>query len=192
MIIEKKNCAAKVLLAIWEIFLHENNRKYNSYRFSNKFAFILFLFSKPKKESGFQQVGGLVTRNISVFCLKWVALYFKAIPNWIDFCKGTILHVIPVRIIVPWYQSAFRKSHAFLSSLTGKILTDLYPSLITWMVLIDLPKAFDTINHEVLLRWIPLGFSNQSVVRFQSNYSNRSFWVNIIIKYSKKKNTIPN
>ena len=50
-------------------FLHENNCNYNSYRFSYKFAFILFLsfLTNPKQESGFQQVGGPVTRNISVF-----------------------------------------------------------------------------------------------------------------------------
>ena len=38
----KKRCVAKILLAIWEKFLHENNRNYNSYRFNFKFAFILF------------------------------------------------------------------------------------------------------------------------------------------------------
>ena len=65
----KKRCVAKDLLAIWEIFLHENNRNYDSYRFSYKFTFILFLsfLANQKQESGFQQVGGLVTRNISVF-----------------------------------------------------------------------------------------------------------------------------
>ena len=51
------------------MFLHENNRNYNSYRFSNKSVFILFLsfLTNQKQESGFQQVGGLVTRYISVF-----------------------------------------------------------------------------------------------------------------------------
>ena len=34
----KKHCVAKVLLAIWETFLHENNRNYNSYKFSYKFS----------------------------------------------------------------------------------------------------------------------------------------------------------
>ena len=43
------------------------------------------LLYKTKKESAFQQVGGLVTRNISVFCLKRVVLYFKAMPNSVDF-----------------------------------------------------------------------------------------------------------
>ena len=40
-------------------------------------------------------------RNISVFCLKRVTLYFKVILNSIDFYKGIFLHVIPVCIIVP-------------------------------------------------------------------------------------------
>ena len=68
----KKDCVGKVLLAIWEMFLHENNRDYNPYKFSYKFAFILFLsfLTNQKQESGFQQVGSLVTtRNISGFCL---------------------------------------------------------------------------------------------------------------------------
>ena len=58
-----------------------------------------------KSYSGFQQVGGLVTRNISVFCLYRVALYFEPKPNPIDFYKGIFLHVIPVRVIVPWLES---------------------------------------------------------------------------------------
>ena len=67
----KTHCAAKVLLVIWDIFLHENNCNYNSYRFSYKVALILFLsfLANQKQESGFQQVGGVVTRNISVFYL---------------------------------------------------------------------------------------------------------------------------
>ena len=66
----KKHCVAKVLLAIWEKFLHENNRNYKSNKFSYKFAFILFLpfLTKQKQESGFQQVGCLATKNISAFC----------------------------------------------------------------------------------------------------------------------------
>ena len=98
----KKHCVAKVLLAIWEIFLHENNRNYDSYRFSYKSVFIHFFFffffffffsflTNQKQESGFQQVGALVTRNISVFCLKLVALYFKAMPNSVECYNGDFL-----------------------------------------------------------------------------------------------------
>ena len=100
----KKHCVAKVLLAIWEIFLHENNCNYNSYRFSYKFAFIFFLsfIANQKQESGFQQVCGLVMRRISVFCFWRVTLYLIAMSNSIDCYKGIFLHVIPVRIIVSW------------------------------------------------------------------------------------------
>ena len=68
----RKHCVAELLLAIWEIFVHENNRHYNSYRFSNKFAFIHFLsfLWNQKQESGFHQVDGLVTRNI---CFLFIA-----------------------------------------------------------------------------------------------------------------------
>ena len=81
------------------MFLHENNPNYNSYIFSYKFAFIFFFsfLTNQKQESRFQQVGG----NISVFCLQWVVLYFKAMPNSMDFYKGIFLHVIPVCTIVP-------------------------------------------------------------------------------------------
>ena len=67
----KKYSVAKVLLAIWEIFLHENIYNYNSYRFSYKIAIVLFLsfLTNEKQEPGFHQVGGLVMINISVFCL---------------------------------------------------------------------------------------------------------------------------
>ena len=39
----KKHCLAKVLLATWYIFLHENNCNHNSYKFGYKFAFIPIL-----------------------------------------------------------------------------------------------------------------------------------------------------
>ena len=67
----KKHCVAKFLSAILEIFLHGNNRNYNSYRFSDKFAFILLLsfLTNQKQGSGFQQIVVLVTRNSSGYCL---------------------------------------------------------------------------------------------------------------------------
>ena len=50
--------------------------------------FFSFL-TNQKQESGFQQVGGLVTRNI----------FF--VKEFQDFYKGLFLHVTPIRIIVP-------------------------------------------------------------------------------------------
>ena len=64
-------------------------------------SFFLSFLTNQKQESGFQQVGGLVTRNISVFCLRPVVLYFKDMPNSIDFYKRIFFHVIPVRVVVP-------------------------------------------------------------------------------------------
>ena len=85
------------------MFLHENDYNYDSYKIRYKSAFILFLsfLRNKKKEPKFHQVGGLITRNISTFCLKWVALYFKSMLNSIPFYNGIFLHVIPVHIIVP-------------------------------------------------------------------------------------------
>ena len=49
-VISEKHCVAKVLLAIWEIVLQENNPNYNYYWFSNKFDFFpyFYLFYKLK------------------------------------------------------------------------------------------------------------------------------------------------
>ena len=72
-----------------------------------------------------------------------------------------------------------------LSYLTNKILAGFDSDLLTGIILIDLQKAFDTINHDILLRKMAsLGFSNHSIKGFQSYLSNRSFRVNIKNKYS--------
>ena len=48
------------------------------------------------------------------------------------------------------------------------------------MILIDLQKAFDTINHEILLGKLhAIGFSEKTVTWFKSYLSDRAFKVNI-------------
>ena len=48
------------------------------------------------------------------------------------------------------------------------------------MIVIDLQKAFDTINHEILLGKLHvIGFSEKAVGWFQSYLSYRAFKVNI-------------
>ena len=54
-------------------------------------SFFLSFLTNQKQESDFLQVGGLVTRTISVFCLQLVALYFKAMSNSTEFYKGGFL-----------------------------------------------------------------------------------------------------
>ena len=85
------------------------------------------------------------------------------------------------------YQSGFCKNHSTdtsLSYLTDKIF-GFYCRILTGIILIDLKKVFDNINHDVLLKkMVPLGFSNQTIMSFQSYLSDKSFRVNI-----KKKNS---
>ena len=48
------------------------------------------------------------------------------------------------------------------------------------MILIDLQKAFDTIDHEILLeKMIYIGFTKKTIDWFRSYLSNRSFKVNV-------------
>ena len=52
---------------------------------------------KQKQESSFQQVVGMVTRNISDF------LFMTSLTRFQSFYEATFLHVIPVCITVPCF-----------------------------------------------------------------------------------------
>ena len=75
------------------------------------------------------------------------------------------------------YQSGFRKNHSTdtcLSFLNDKTLKDFDDDLVTGMVLIDLQKALDAINHDILLNKLSIvGFSDHTVKCFRSYLSNR-------------------
>ena len=61
--------------------------------------------------------------------------------------------------------------------------------MFTGMVLIDLPKAFDTIDHEIFLdKMTWLGFINSTILWFKSYLQDRSFTVNIGKEYSNHGN----
>ena len=54
------------------------------------------------------------------------------------------------------------------------------------MILIDLQKAFDTINHDILLKKLSIiGFSYHTVEWFQSYLSNHKFMVNLENSFSE-------
>ena len=86
------------------------------------------------------------------------------------------------------YQSGFRKNHSTdscLSYLNDKILQGFDSGKITGMILIDLQKAFDTIDHKILLdKLVYIGFSKNAIEWFKSYISNRSFIVNVENEYS--------
>ena len=81
------------------------------------------------------------------------------------------------------YQSGFRKNYSTdlcLSYLCDKIKKGFDSSLFTGMILIDLQKAFDTINHDILIMKMKyLGFSEKAMSWFASYLSLREFRVNI-------------
>ena len=70
------------------------------------------------------------------------------------------------------YQSGFRSNHSadlILSFFSDKILEDFDSVMQTGMILINLQKGFDTINHNVLLEKIlPRDFSNNMVNWYES------------------------
>ena len=90
------------------------------------------------------------------------------------------------------YQSGFRKNHSTdtcLSFLNDKILKGFDDGLLTGMILINLQKAFDTINHDILLKKLSIiGFSDHTVKWFQSYLSNRKFTVNLENSFSEVSN----
>ena len=85
-------------------------------------------------------------------------------------------------------HSGFRKNHSTnlcLSFLNDKILKGFDKELFTGVILIDLQKAFDTINHEILLGKLhAIGFSEKTVAWFKSYLSDRAFKVNINNNFS--------
>ena len=73
-----------------------------------------------------------------------------------------------------------------ISFLNDKILKGFDNGLVTGMILIDLQKAFDTINHDILLKKLSIiGFSDHTVKWFQSYLLNRKFMVNLENSFSE-------
>ena len=87
------------------------------------------------------------------------------------------------------YQSGFRKNHSTdtcLSFLNDKILKGFDDDLVTGMILIYLQKAFDTFNHDILLKKLSIiGFSDHAVKWFQTYLSNHRFMVNLENSFSR-------
>ena len=86
------------------------------------------------------------------------------------------------------YQSGFRAKHSTdlcLSYLNDKILKGFDNGLFTGMILIDLLKAVDTIDHDILLEKLKaIAFCDDTVNTFLSFLTDRAFLVSIENKYS--------
>ena len=85
--------------------------------------------------------------------------------------------------IIYRYQSGFRKrfsTDSCLSYLNNKPATGSEPVIYTGMILIDLQEAFDTVNHDILLKKMEfIGFSEETTKWFKFYLSNRKFKVHI-------------
>ena len=86
------------------------------------------------------------------------------------------------------YQSGFRRKHPtnlFLSYLNGKILKGFDNGIFTGMILIDIQKAFDTMDDNILLQKLKaIGFCVDTVNWFRSYLTDQAFLVRIENKYS--------
>ncbi len=92
------------------------------------------------------------------------------------------------------FQSGFRRNHSTdscLSYLTDKILKGFDSGLLTGMILIDLQKAFDTIDHEILFeKMVYLQFNHKTISWFKSYLTNRTFKVFINEVFSNPGNLL--
>ena len=75
------------------------------------------------------------------------------------------------------FQSGFRKFHSTDSCLTylhDKVAKGFDSGLLTGMILIDLQKAFDIIDHKILIEKMKcMGFSNDATKCFECYLSKR-------------------
>ena len=89
-------------------------------------------------------------------------------------------------------QSGFRPKHSTESCLThlcDRIIEGCDSGCHTGMILIDLQKAFDTINHDILLDKMQfMKFSKETISWFKSYLSNRKFFVNVENTFSESAN----
>ena len=93
------------------------------------------------------------------------------------------------------YQSGFGNNHStdlFLSFLNDKILKDFDNGVYTGMILIDLQKAFDTINHKTLLdKLLPISFSKNTISWYESYLAERHFTVEVANRISRFSCGVP-
>ena len=86
------------------------------------------------------------------------------------------------------FQFGFRQNHSTslcLSHLTDKILKEFGEGLLIGIILIDLSKAFETTNHEILLQKLQaIKFSEQSIQWFRSYFCDRIYLVETESKLS--------
>ena len=158
------------------------NKIFNFNRISQVTVLDILKNTKTSKAAGLDNLSGIFLRDgaeilstpISQLCNLSVLL--SSFPNDCKIAK-----------VIPLYKKGSKtdpKNYRPISLLpllfkiVEKVIHD--QTLLRGMILIDLQKAFDTINYEILLEKMKvLGFSNHVVKWFKSYLSNRNFHVAI-------------
>ena len=110
-------------------------------------------------------------------------LISRAIEKVIDNQRSIFLNS---KKLLYTYQSGLQKKHSTDFYLNDKILKGFGKGLMTDMILIDLQKGFDTIDHDVLLQKLyAIGFLKHTENYFPPYLSNRSFPVNLGNNFSQ-------
>ena len=126
----KKTLYSKDCIIYLRVFLYENNFIYKIYKFSYKLTFSLFFpFLKTKiKNKFFWKLVVWQQKAFSFFCLQRVVLYYKGVPNLIDFYKGIFLSHVSVFInSFMMGPNKFVKSHTFIIMLR-KLIKSIKPN----------------------------------------------------------------
>ena len=110
----------------------------------------------------------------------WVRTKFCTDSTWV-FGKTTLLTIVLDISLI----------NTCLGHLTDKITTGFEKGRFTGMILIDLQKAFGTIDHQILVKKMKyLGFSKNTITRFKSYLCERNFKKTINTSYSSPSNLL--
>ena len=161
------------------------------FKYDQYLNFAIFLLNSTP----FQEVAKLLKLNLFLKkalrpILKTTALFhFSSLPKIIE----RIVHdqteeFLSKNKLLYRFQSGFRKNYSTstcLGNLTDKITTRFEKDLFAGKILIDLKKAFDTIDHQILLKKMKnLGFSKNTITWFKSYLCERKFKISINTSYS--------
>ena len=110
--------------------------------------------------------------------IPFLPLVSKIIEKSINFQIEDLLNK---KKLIYMYQSGFWTNHSTdlcLAQLIGFVATGMDKQIHTGMILVDLQKAFDTLDHGVLLEKMKyFGFRASVIKWFESYLSNRKFLV---------------